>query len=196
MQTYLSEGIVLQASDFRDFDQIVTVFTENEGIMKFIAKRGNVVKTGLKSSPLTRGEFVYTIGKSDLYTLRELSIKEHYLELRKNLGSLNTSCECLKAILETQMLHKPAPFLFKLLSAYLAKIHTFSNHDALESSFRLKILLHEGVLDLDADGFFSDEENFLVHQLIVENSFSNLQKIFISADLNIKIRYFFKNAFL
>jgi DNA repair protein RecO len=197
MQTYLSEGIILQAANFRDFDQIVTVFTENEGIMKFIAKRGNAPKNQLKCAILTKAEFVYTIGKSDLYTLSELSTKEHYLQLRKSLSSLNTSCECLKAILETQMLHKPAPFLYKLLTAFLTKIHTFTeNQEALESSFRLKILLHEGVLDLDSEGYFSSEEHYIVHQLVVENSFAKLQKIFITPDLNIKIRYFFKNAFL
>ncbi len=195
MQTYLSSGIILHAFDFRDFDQIVTVFTENEGLVKFIVKKGNLLKKGLKSSPLTKGEFLYTIGKSELYPLQEISIKEHYLDLRKNYTHLNVACECLKSILETQMLHKPAPALYTLLNAYLGKITSFSNFNALEASFRLKILMHEGILDLSSDSVFSSEEMFTLQELVSASSFASLDALSVSNDLNLKIKHFFKEIY-
>ena len=196
MQTYLSEGIVLNVLNFREVDQIVTVFTENEGVMKFFSKRGNAGKKECKSLTLTRAEFVYTIGKSELYPLQEISPKEHFLQLRQNLKDLTVACEFLKSILDTQMMHKPAPYLYKLLIAYLSRISGFANYEALESSFRLKILNHEGILDLSSGSFFSEQELYLVYQLTIENSFANLQKIEISQDLNFKIQFFFKESIL
>jgi len=195
MQTYLSEGIILHALNFREFDQIVTVFTENEGLIKFFAKRGNANKNKMKSLPLTRAEFVYTIGKSELYSLTEISPKEHYLQLRQNLKTLNKACDCLKAILKTQMLHKPAPFLYKLLTAYLSKIPDFLNNEALDSSFHLKILQHEGILDLESNSYFSSDQLILANHLTNENYFSNLQKIVVSADFNHKVKCLFEDSF-
>lgn len=194
MQTHLSYGIILQTFNFGDFDQIVTVFTENEGVVKFFAKGGNALKNGLKSTCLTCAEFIYVIGKSELYPLKEIYPKQHYLNLRNNFNNLNTACECLKAILATQLLHKPAPHLYKLLIAYLDKIPSFTNHEALLASFYLKILYHEGVLDLDADNFFSNEEIVLIGELALTSSFNHLKTLEVPEELHEKIKIFFKNA--
>jgi len=194
MQTHLSYGIILQTLNFSDFDQIVTVFTENEGVIKFFAKGANALKNGLKSSCLTCAEFVYVIGKSELYLLREMLPKQHYLNLRNNFKNLNTACECLKAILETQLVHKPAPLLYQLLIAYLDKIPNFPNHEALEASFYLKILYHEGVLDLNASHFFSQDELDLVAQLATKSSFAKLNDLNVSKEFNQKIKLFFRTS--
>lgn len=192
MQTYTSDGIILHAFNFRDFDQIVTAFTENQGLIKFIVKKGNLLKKGLKSSPFTKGQFVYTVGKSELYSLQEISVKDHYLDLRKNYTHLTLGCRFLKSILETQMLHKPAPLLYQLLIVYLGKIGSFSNLKSLEASFHVKILLHEGVLDVSEGSFFSANEHKVVLELAETSSFAHLETLVISNDLELKIKHLFK----
>ena len=85
MKSYRTEGVILHASlNFRDYDQILTVFTPDEGIVKFIVKR-SLTANGSINSPLTRVEFVYSKGKSDLLLCREISLLKMHLELRKKI---------------------------------------------------------------------------------------------------------------
>lgn len=195
MQTHSADGIILQAINFRDFDQIATIFTENEGVIKVIAKRSHLLKQGLKLIPLTRVEFTFVKRKSELYPLKEMTQKEHYLDLRKDLNTLNTACEFLNAISKTQMLHKPAQNLYKLLTIYLGKIPKFSSTYALECSFRLKVLEQEGILDLCTCSFFSPDELQILTNIANEKSFQRLGLATISKDLNLKVKTFFYDQF-
>ena len=49
------------------------------------------------------------------------------------------------------MPHKPAPALFLLLKSYLAQIPIFTDLAVLLSSFKLKILLYEGLLSVEKE---------------------------------------------
>lgn len=190
MQTYRCEGIVLHTLNFRDYDKIVSAFTAEHGLLKFIAHKANAAKRGLKVLPLTKGELIYTPNKSELYRLKDLSLTSQYLPLRQNLCFLDTACELLKCILETQLPQKPAPDLYSLLCAYLDKIPKVSNPKLIEASFRLKLLRHEGLFDVDTS-FFSEKERTLVHALAFSLSYEELDQIPLSHELNFKIKSFF-----
>jgi DNA repair protein RecO (recombination protein O) len=141
-----TEGIVLQTLDFKEYDQIVTVFTPLLGIQKFIYKgSGSAKKRKCASfSPLIRGEFVYQMKNSDLLVCRDLSVLSHFLSLRKNLECLEMACEMAKAVLATQLPGKPAPRLYLLFSRYLEELHLALRPKAFAASFLLKTLRHDG----------------------------------------------------
>jgi len=189
MQTYRCEGIILHTLNFGDYDQIVTVFSFEIGLLKFIVKKGNSTKHGLKNTPLTKAEFVYTQGKSELFKLKELSGLNHYLTLRKNLRHLDTACECLRAIRASQMLHKPAPDLYGLLEAYLDRIPLIHNLPNLESSFKLKILRHEGILDMEEG--FNHRDIPHIEQLAYAQSYGVLNTMIVEDRLHAEIKAFF-----
>lgn len=144
------EGIVLHALKFKDYDQIFTLFTPDEGIVKMLLKHAYSAKfgRGAWTAPLTRAEFVYTRGTGDLRICREVSLLGQHLPLRENLDLLEASSDMLQATSQSQAPNKAAPDLYKLLIAYLEKLPLVANPHLLAASFRLKILRHEGLLNL------------------------------------------------
>lgn len=134
-------GIILHTLDYRDHDRILTLFTEEMGIVKLIAYRA---KKGNNISPMILAEFVYKDGKGELGSMREITKLNEFLILRRQLEHLQASCEMLQAIRKTQMPGKAAPALYKLLLYYLEKIPSVEDPRILTSSFLLKILKHDG----------------------------------------------------
>lgn len=148
MSTSKTEGIILHTLDFKEYDQILTVFSPENGIQKFIFKGGQSAKKrkGSSSAPLTRGEFIYHIRNSDLFPCSEISVLSHYQGIRKNLETLETACEMIKVVHQTQQPGKPAPQLYTLFTTYLETLSSAPHPHALASSFLLKLLRHDGHL--------------------------------------------------
>lgn len=146
---YRTEGIILKAFNFQDFDKILTVFSPEMGLIKLVVKKANSKKmTGHMTMPLTRAEFVFTKGNSELLKCQEISLVNAHLPLRDDLDSLEAACEILQVILDSQAANTPSPDLYALSAYYLNKIGTASNPHLLTSSFRLKVLRHDGLLGL------------------------------------------------
>ncbi len=72
--TTLSEGIVTQVVPFKDYDQIVTVFTPQHGLIKVFVK--NAARRGRQNNksctPLTRVELSWTEGKGEMGKCEEV----------------------------------------------------------------------------------------------------------------------------
>lgn len=151
METYCTEGIILHALKFKDYDQILTVFTASKGIIKLIFKGALSSKNGkgALTAPLSHAEFIYSKKSSDLYFCKEITPIEQNLSLRKNISSLEAAFELIQIIHESQMPLKPAASLYNLLLHYLRKLAEVQNPKALTLSFRLKTLRYEGLLNLD-----------------------------------------------
>lgn len=147
MSTLKTEGIVLHTLKFKDTDQIATLFTPHEGLLKFLIKRAYTTKfgKGTATALLSRAEFVYTKGKGDLYLCQEVTPLNAHPNLRANLPLLEASFDLLKGILRTQMPHRAAQALYQLLQTTLERIHTLSDPWSAALSLRLKILRYEGV---------------------------------------------------
>ena len=122
MQNHRAEGIILHALDFRETDQILTVFTKERGIIKLFYRGGNSQRKrkGAVTSPLTQAEFVYRTGNSELYKCQEISICNLHHMLRGNLDQLECACQMLHAIKISQFPNQPAPMLYELLIKYIS----------------------------------------------------------------------------
>lgn len=195
MQTVRTEGIILQALKFQDFDQIVTLFTPNDGILKFMVKGALNPKQGKAAltMPLSRAEFIYSQGKSELYSCREISMLNSHLAVRDNILTLEASFDILTAIRYTQLPHKPAPDLYKLLLIYLEKMTLVADPKVLSASFRLKTLRHEGLLNLEFDESFTDQEKEILEFLATCRSFAPFAALNIPPSLCQKVRRLFEN---
>lgn len=224
--TFLTaEGIILQAFPFQENDRILTVFSLEEGIIKFIAKKSCFSKKGkeIAPAPLTQAEFTYAKKRSELFPCRELEVLNHHLPLREDLNRLEAACDLLQAILTSQWLGKPSPELYKLLCTYLEKMPLAANPFVISSSFRLKILKYEGMLKISpfcsvcgasfTSCFFSpgeffcsqhaphmavslsQEEATIIDHLAECTYFSQLVVASISSELALKIKQIFKECF-
>jgi DNA repair protein RecO (recombination protein O) len=151
MEKFTTEGVVVNAIPFRNYDCILTLFTPNEGLIKFFfrgaysSKKGNGSGT---TTPLSVVEIVYTKGRGDLYSCVEIGVINHNLALRQNLGVLEAACEMLQTISTTQQPGKTAPELYQLLLMYLNKLPLVPSPQAIVGSFRLKLMRYEGMLAL------------------------------------------------
>lgn len=148
MQLYKTEGIALKAVNYKDSEKILTVFTQETGITTILIK-----KLSLKRPHLLNGtnlfclsEFIYLKGKSDIYYLKDLSLINEHLFLRKDLNYIEQAALMAKALLESQLPSRKAPGLYLLFKKYILKIPEFEANFALGCSFILKLLLHEGLL--------------------------------------------------
>lgn len=194
MQLLRTEGIILQAIRFQDYDQILTVLTKDQGVVKFI------IKKSINSSPLTQAEFVYTQGKSDIWKCREIHPLNHYLDIRKSLAHLENGCEFLKTIQHSQMEHKPCEPLYQLLVTYLEKIPHFSSPSILLASFYMKLLRYEGHLPLTLETttflHFNEEETKYLILLTFSRSFQSFHGLELPKELFLKIKELFHQAML
>lgn len=148
MQREESRGLVLRAIDYKQRQRIITVLTEDRGIISLMVKGLSKKQSHLFSltSPFSVGEFHYTIHRSDLYYLRDASLISSNLELRGSLKHMQAAGEMCQALLTSQMPGKAAPLLFQLAVSFLKHIPLFEDPSALVASFLLKLLKHEGLL--------------------------------------------------
>ncbi|MBA3957643.1 MAG: DNA repair protein RecO [Parachlamydiaceae bacterium] len=210
---FRSDGVVLNALPFQDFDLILTVFSLEEGIIKLIVKGAGRSKQKRENiTPLTCAEFVYSKGRSELFRSHEISIISHHLKLRQSLGHLEAACDLLHAIQNSQMEQTPAPMVYKLLMWSLDKIPLVPDPNQIAASFRLKLLRHDGLLLLSlhcsecgerghaivkgetfclkhAVGgvIFSDQEFHLLGQLAFLSSLSELDTLVVTQELRKRI---------
>lgn len=148
-QTFQStEGIVLRVIPFRDYDQILFLFTLDAGFIKVLYKGGRGKRKGKQGfcMPLTKVEVIYREKRGEIFSCHELTCIESFSFLRQELIFLEVGCDLLQIILDSQFVGKAAPHLYALLCFYLKKIPQTANPWILASSFRLKLLMHDGLI--------------------------------------------------
>lgn len=136
-------GTVLSSTQTQENNHIVTIFS-TAGLIKFLAKG----QYGALISPLTEAEFILNLKQKDLFFFQEGTIIEQHLKLRKNLENLQTAGKLVQALLKSQCYGKGTYELYNLFSKLLKTISEVDNPKELLSLFYVKILKHEGVLQL------------------------------------------------
>jgi DNA repair protein RecO (recombination protein O) len=147
-QVFHAEGIVLKAIAFKEQDKIITLFTRDAGLLKLYV-RGTHLRApsqNVLTQPLTVGEYFFTEGRGELFHFYDGSIVEQNLHLRTSLEALQLADKMIGALHASQLPEKPAPALYQLISHFLRKIDDTVKHQSVLSTFLLKILSHDGVL--------------------------------------------------
>lgn len=167
MHLYRSEGIILSSLKFRDYDEIITLFSKEEGLIKLIVKKSYTKKEGYgsKTGPFIQAEFIYSKGKSEIFSCQEVSVLNYNLSLRNRYLNLQAAAAMANAIIQSQCALKPAPLLYKLFTTYLNAIDSFPQPDTLALSFGLKLLRHEGIFDIASHCQVCQQELSEVHLL-------------------------------
>lgn len=144
-----SEAVVLQALAFKEYDRILTLFSP-QGLFKLFAKgkKRDYFHFAALTSPLTHAEFHYTVGRKDLHRLYEGSILNQNVRLRERYETLQAADKMVAALLKSQWIGKPAPKLFHLFRLFVEHLPIVKDPTSLTIAFLLKILAHEGLLQL------------------------------------------------
>lgn len=187
-----TEAVVLHSLNFMDHDRILTVFSLDFGLVKFIVKNAKRFPSSV-FSPFSLCELVLIPSSGDLWRCRELSLLNGRLALRDQLSFLQAGSEMIQALFKTQMPHNPAPELYQLFNLYLDRLPDAKNPFVLSNSFKLKMLRHEGFFH-NSDDSFSIEEKPLIHLLAYGRSFQELITLDLPIGLSEKIFSLFIKA--
>lgn len=215
-----SKALVLSSIPYRDFDRIVTYFSEIEGLIKVIVLGGNRIKKRLFCEPLSLIELVYKPKKNDLYAFIEGKVLDSFLNLRESFDHIKAAMALLQITSKSQFPQAPSEKIFLLLTSYLKKLSEFENPQILVSSFLLKMLLLDGGWTIQTkcskcrallDPFYYTHQGYFcktctpsknlsfevediqkMGDLIYEKSFQNLSKISLSESLSQKIHRLFE----
>lgn len=192
---HTTQGVILHRTVFRERDQICSLFTPDVGVLKLIVKgRAKRGKAALTYSPLMRVEVSYAERRGEIHACEEIHLLQSYMNLRQTLGQLEAACSLLKAVEVSQWPGKPAPLLHQLLLFYLDKIPVVRDPTALIASFQLKILRHEGLLDLPLPGCSDIREQELAELLAWCTSFTPLAEISLPMGFKEQVDWLFQQT--
>lgn len=141
------QALVLQTLPFQEEHLIVTLFTHRLGLVKTLVKYRKKQPAALLE-PFSFGEFTLYKHKSDLYHFQEGLLLENHLFLRNNLSTLQAAGKMVSALLKTQLPEKPGDALLSLILCFFQLLPNSHNPAGVLSIFYLKLLKHEGVLQL------------------------------------------------
>jgi DNA repair protein RecO (recombination protein O) len=148
MTIFQSEGIVLQSIPFKERDRIITLFTKEGGMVKLFMKGKFAFQNGL-SERFTIGDYLYSQGKGEMFRFCDGSVVEQNLDLRTSWEALEMGEKMCATILKSQWPEKEAPELYGFLISFLKKIPQAVSLETLWSAFLVKLMKHEGVLQLE-----------------------------------------------
>ena len=142
------EGVVIKTSPYRDEDALLTLFTCEAGIQKFILfGSSSAQKKSIRQCDLlSKLEIVYRETKTDLNWCQDITHLDSHLSLRQDLKFLKAGCTLISLIAQTQHPGEASPDLYHLFTLFLQKIPQVSDQDLLILCFLAKLLKHDGVL--------------------------------------------------
>lgn len=190
METHKTEGVILRAVKYGEKDQILTVFTPESGLVKLFS-RSQGTRSFSRTSPLTRVEIVYSMGKGTLYPLQQATLLESYPALRQDYRTLQAGCGLLEAVRLSQFVGKSAAPLYLLLTLYLNRLQELPHPEVALMSFYLKILKYEGLLSSSPSLSLSEEESLVFELLANCRQFHDLRLIPEDQEFFKKIKKFF-----
>ncbi len=137
------EGVLLQTIPYLRDQRIIKVFTETHGLISLLVPKKSL---HFLTDPFLIGEWIYEKGKNDLYRLIDGTVTDSLSHLRIEFSFLQAAGEIAQDLLKTQYPEKKGKDLYRLVTVYLKKLKNPLFPTTLLASFRLKLLLHDGLL--------------------------------------------------
>ena len=99
-------GLVIRTADIKEADRLITLFTEEEGVITAVAKGARSMKSRQMASTtqFCYGEYVL-YQKGDFYWVKEASLIESFFDIRKSIEGLALAtyfCEVLTDVATAQ----------------------------------------------------------------------------------------------
>jgi recombinational DNA repair protein (RecF pathway) len=138
-------GLLLQAIPYLEEKKILKILTAEKGLITLLS---NKRISPILSSPFVWAEWVYKISSHPIPFLQDATLLDALSDLKKDFSRINIAGQIAKDLLRTQLPAKNAHEPLLLALACYRKLSTFQEPSLLGAAFRLKLLLLEGVLDI------------------------------------------------
>lgn len=145
MQEEKTEGILLQSIPYLGREKILKVLSKENGLVSLIAKNRSHLPF---TNPFLIAEWVYKKRNGAIHSLKDVSLMKDLSDLRLNFSILSHAGQMAQDILISQLPEKKGSGPYALSASYLCKLGSSSSPEALGASFRLKLLMHDGLLGL------------------------------------------------
>lgn len=164
-----TNGIVLNGHPYGDYGLIAVVFTEKQGLLKFALPFQRAAKNKWRGLflPLQEIELQFKLTLKELETVKQACLLSPHLELRNSLEVLEAASLMAKALLQTLPPGESSPVLYALFKKYLFLLPQAPHPSVLLASFKMKTLMHEGLLD--PEELVSSDRNFLTALCLTRN---------------------------
>jgi len=161
-------GLILRTRPLTETSLIVNWLTPEFGRISTVAKGARRPKSPFlgKLDLFYEADFSYTRSRrSDLHTLREVSLRDLHPTLRRELGYLQQASYCARLIEQATEANTPLPAIYELLRAFLAALPHRPPQPRNIYAFELKLLSELGLRpDLDKSHLTASGKG-LVHDL-------------------------------
>lgn len=142
-------GVVLRTQRLTESSLIVRWLTADAGRVATVAKGARRTKSPFagKLDLFVEADLSFSRSRrSDLHSLREVSVKNFHLPLREAVERLQMAAYCTALIEQTTETDTPLPGLFELLSGLLTQLCESPARPRLIFAFELKLLDSLGLL--------------------------------------------------
>ncbi len=141
-------GLLLQTTPYLGQKKILKIFTPH-GMATLFAQKCTL-------TPFCIAEWVWSNTQKEIGTLKDTTLLDPLLCLKESYPLILAAGQLAKDLLRTQLPGKGAPEVYQLACLYFKKLPLAPT--AFVASFKLKLLLHEGLLSLEQDPLFSSSE--------------------------------------
>lgn len=145
MEEKKTEGLLLQAIPYLGNCKILKVLTSDEGLVSLMAKKKSLQPF---TNPFLIAEWVYAKGKGEIHALQDASCYNNLADLRKTYSVISAAGIMAQDLLTSQYHEKTGKGLYALTVAFFQKLSKCTSPAAMIASFRLKLLLYDGLLGL------------------------------------------------
>ena len=146
-------GLVLRTRPLTETSLIVQWLTPDLGRVATVAKGAHRPKSPFRGrlDLFYQADFSFSRSRrSELHTLREVSLRETHSGLRKDLGRLQQAAYCAALVEQATETETPLPHVFALMTGFLGHVVARPQEAATVFSFELKLLTELGLKpDLD-----------------------------------------------
>jgi DNA repair protein RecO (recombination protein O) len=146
--TESATGIILRTRPFTETSLIVNWLTAELGRVSTVAKGARRPKSPFRGKLDLFYEVAFSFQRSrrsELHTLREVSLRETHPALRRDLGYLQQASYCAALIEQTTEKETPLPAIFELMRGFLATLTLGPSHPQTVFAFELKLLNELGL---------------------------------------------------
>lgn len=136
-------GVVLRTQHLSESSLIVRWLTATAGRVSTVAKGARRAKSPFagKLDLFLEAEMTFSRSRrSDLHTLREVSVSNFHLPLREDVARLQMAAYCATLLEQTTETDTPLPGLFELFAGVLGQLSTLGARPRLVFAFELKLL--------------------------------------------------------
>src|SRR5437867_255276 len=143
-----AQGIVLRVYPLTETSLIIRWLTREVGRISTVAKGARRAKSPLrgKLDLFYRADFIFGRSRrSELHTLREVSLRETHPFLRKELGRLQQASYCSALIEQATESATPIPAIFDLLADFLNHLNAESLAPHTVFALEIKLLNELGL---------------------------------------------------